>query len=48
MNVSKVLLRATGDPMTWDGHYSDHLSNYVSPGLMACQAIMLPTRPPGG
>ena len=39
--------------MTWDHHYSDHLSHYVSsrpgiePGLMACQASMLPTRPPG-
>ena len=31
INVSKVLLRATGDPMTQDRHYSDHPSHYVSP-----------------
>ena len=44
INVSKVLLRATGDPMTWDRHYSDH---YVSspPGI---EPRMLPTRTPGG
>ena len=53
MNVSKVLLRATGCPITWDRHYGDHLSHYVSPRprieprLMACQASMLPTPPPG-
>ena len=31
INVSKVLLRATGDAMTRDRHYSDHPSHYVSP-----------------
>ena len=25
-------LCATGDPMTQDRHYTDHLSHYVSPG----------------
>ena len=54
INVSKVLLHATGDPMTQDRHYSDHPSHYVSPrprietGLTACEASMLPTTPPGG
>ena len=52
--VSKVLLRAIGDPMTRDCHYSDHPSHYVSPrpgiepGLTACEASMLPTTPPEG
>ena len=42
------------DPMTWDRHYSDHPSHYVSPrpgiepGLTVCKASMLPTTPPGG
>ena len=54
INVSKVLLHATGDPMTQDHHYSDHPSHYVSPrpgiepGLTAHEASMLPTTPPGG
>ena len=54
INVSKVLLRAIGDPTTRDRHYSDHPSHYVSPrpgiepGLTACEASMLPTTPPGG
>ena len=53
INISKVLLRATEDPMTQDRHYSDHPSHYVSPrpgiepGLTACEASMLPTTPPG-
>ena len=44
--------RFTGDPMTWDRHYSDHPSRYISPrsviepGLTVCQASMLPTWPP--
>ena len=47
-------LCATGDPMTRDHHYSDHLSHCVSPQpgieprLTARQASMLHTRPPGG
>ena len=28
-----VILRATGDPMRQDGHYSDHPSHYVSKQL---------------
>ena len=52
--VSRVLLRATEDPMTQDQHNSAHPSYYVSPRpgieprLTAHQASMLPTRPPGG
>ena len=53
INVSKVPLRATGDPVTRDRHYSDHPCPYVSPrpgiepGLTVCQVTMLPTQPPG-
>ena len=54
INISMVLLCATGDPMTPDHHYSHHLSHYVSPrpvvepGLIVCQANILATQPPGG
>ena len=49
INVSKVLLHATGDAMTQDHHCSDHQSHYVSPQqgiaprLTVCRVSMLPT-----
>ena len=49
--MTELKYRATGDPMTRDHHYSDHLSQYVSPqpriepALKACHGSMSPTRP---
>ena len=33
INISKVLLHATGDHMTQNCHYSNNLNHYVSPDL---------------
>ena len=47
--TSKVLLRAIGDSMTQDRHYSDNPSHYQppDPGLNGMPDGMLPTQPPG-